>query len=67
MVDDFFIMSAGDDLWLMTLIVVGRLGRQMEVQLRTARQLDARKVRQFKTLDAAARAAGKIALMSVND
>jgi hypothetical protein len=32
----------------------------MQVQLRTARELDAHKVRQFKTLDAAVWAAGEI-------
>jgi hypothetical protein len=32
----------------------------MQVQLRTARELDPRKVRQFRTLDAAINAAGEI-------
>lgn len=60
MVDDFFVSNVGGDLWVLTLLVVGRQGRQMQVQLRTARELDAHKVRQFKTLDAAVRAAGEI-------
>lgn len=37
-----------------------RAVRQMHVQLRTARELDTHKVRQFETLDAAVRAAGEI-------
>jgi hypothetical protein len=47
----------------LTLLVVGRQGRQMQVmqvQLRTAREFDAHKMRQFKTLDAAVWAAGEI-------
>ncbi|OWJ55934.1 hypothetical protein [Paraburkholderia caledonica] len=60
MVDDFFATDIGGDLWVLTLIVVSRQGRQMQVQLRTARELDPRKVRHFKTLDAAVRAAGEI-------
>jgi hypothetical protein len=59
-VDDFFATDIGGDLWVLTLIVISRQGRQMQVQLRTARELDVRKVRQFKTLDAAVRAAGEI-------
>ena len=58
MVDDFFATSVGDEQWVLTLLVVGRQGQQMQVQLRTARELDPRKVRHFKTLDAAVRAAG---------
>ncbi|PTQ92125.1 hypothetical protein C8K18_12377, partial [Paraburkholderia sp. GV068] len=53
MVDDFFVTDIGGELWVLTLIVVSRQGRQMQIQLRTARELDVRKVRQFKTLDAA--------------
>jgi hypothetical protein len=60
MVDDFFVSDVGGELWVLTLLVVGRQGRQMQVQLRTARELDTHKVRQFKTLDAAVRAAGEI-------
>ncbi|RKR31711.1 hypothetical protein B0G82_7950 [Paraburkholderia sp. BL17N1] len=60
MVDDFFATNVGDDQWVLTLLVVGRQGRQMQVQLRTARELDPRKVRRFKTLDAAISAAGEI-------
>ncbi|MFM0572054.1 hypothetical protein PQQ88_27450 [Paraburkholderia caledonica] len=60
MVDDFLVSNVGGDLWVLTLLVVGRQGKQMQVQLRTARELDAHKVRQFKTLDAAVRAAGEI-------
>ncbi|MGF6637251.1 hypothetical protein OKW39_004467 [Paraburkholderia sp. MM6662-R1] len=60
MVDDFLVRNVGGDLWVLTLLVVGRQGRQMQIQLRTARELDTRKVRQFKTLDAAVRAAGEI-------
>ncbi len=60
MVDDFFATSVGDEQWVLTLLVVGRQGQQMQVQLRTARELDPRKVRHFKTLDAAVRAAGEI-------
>jgi hypothetical protein len=60
MVDDFFATDIGGDLWVLTLIVVSRQGRQMQVQLRTARELDPRKVRHFKTLDATVRAAGEI-------
>jgi hypothetical protein len=60
MVDDFFATNIGDDQWVLTLVVVGRQGRQMHVQLRTARELDPRKVRHFKTLDAAISAAGEI-------
>ena len=59
-VDDFFATNTGDDLWVLTLVVVGRYGRQTYVQLRTARELDVHKVRKFKTLDAAVRAAGEI-------
>ncbi|WP_132503466.1 MULTISPECIES: hypothetical protein, partial [unclassified Paraburkholderia] len=53
MVDDFFVTDIGGELWVLTLIVISRQGRQMQIQLRTARELDVRKVRQFKTLDAA--------------
>jgi hypothetical protein len=60
MVDDFFVSDVGGELWVLTLVVVCREGRQMHVQLRTARELDTHKVRQFKTLDAAVRAAGEI-------
>ncbi|WP_165782158.1 hypothetical protein [Paraburkholderia hospita] len=60
MVDDFFATNTGDDQWVMTLVVVGCQGRQMHVQLRTARESDTHKVRHFKTLDAAVRAAGEI-------
>jgi hypothetical protein len=60
MVDDFFATNVGDDQWVLTLLVVGRQGRQMQVQLRTARELDPRKVRCFKTLDAAISAAREI-------
>ncbi|MGC2963711.1 hypothetical protein ACPUET_27485 [Paraburkholderia graminis] len=60
MVDDFFVTDIGGELWVLTLIVVSRQGRQMQIQLRTARELDVRKVRQFKTLDAAVKAAGEI-------
>lgn len=60
MVDDFFVSNVGEDLWVLTLLVVGRGGRQIQIQLRTARELDTHKVRQFKTLDAAVRAAGEI-------
>lgn len=60
MVDDFFVSHVGSELWVITLLVVGRQGRQMQVQLRTARENDTHKVRQFKTLDAAVRAAGEI-------
>jgi hypothetical protein len=60
MVDDFFATNMGDDQWVLTLVVVGRQGRQLHVQLRTARESDRHKVRHFKTLDAAVRAAGEI-------
>jgi hypothetical protein len=60
MVDDFFATNTGNDEWVLTLVVVGRQGRQMHVQIRTARETDMHKVRVFKTLDAAVRAAGEI-------
>jgi hypothetical protein len=60
MVDDFFATRLGEDFWVLTLKVVGREGRQMFVQMRAAREPDRTKVRQFKTLDAAIRAAGEI-------
>lgn len=60
MVDDFFATNVGDDQWVLTLVVVGRQGRKTQIQLRTARELDTHKVRHFKTLDAAVRAAGEI-------
>jgi hypothetical protein len=60
MVEDFFATNVGGELWVLTLVVVGRQRRQMQVQLRTARELDPRKVRQFRTLDAAINAAGEI-------
>lgn len=60
MVDDFFATNLGDSFWVLTLKVVGREGRQMFVQMRAAREPDKTKVRQFKTLDAAVRAAGEI-------
>lgn len=52
MVDDFFVTNIGDDQCPQA--------RQMQVQLRTARELDPRNVRRFKTLDAAISAAGEI-------
>lgn len=60
MIDDFFATNIGDDQWVLTLVVVSRQGHQMQVQLRTARELDPRNVRRFKTLDAAISAAGEI-------
>ncbi|MGF6265448.1 hypothetical protein OKW49_006441 [Paraburkholderia youngii] len=60
MLDDFFATNVGDDQWVLTLLVVGRQGRQTQIQLRTARELDIHNVRHFKTLDAAVRAAGEI-------
>lgn len=45
---------------LLTLLVVGRQGRQMFVQLQAARESDKHTVRKFKSLDAAVRAAGEI-------
>ncbi|MFM0527251.1 hypothetical protein PQR11_19960 [Paraburkholderia strydomiana] len=47
-VDDFFATNTGDDLWVLTLVVVGRHGRQTYVQLRTARELDVHKVRKSR-------------------
>ncbi|MFM0617511.1 hypothetical protein PQR37_25985 [Paraburkholderia nemoris] len=60
MVDDFFATRLSESVWVLTLKVVGREGRQMFVQMRAAREADRTKVRQFKTLDAAIRAAGEI-------
>ncbi|MFM0416969.1 hypothetical protein [Paraburkholderia aromaticivorans] len=60
MVDDFFATRLSESVWVLTLKVVGREGRQMFVQMRAAREPDRSKVRQFKTLDAAIRAAGEI-------
>ncbi|WP_133667282.1 hypothetical protein [Paraburkholderia sp. BL10I2N1] len=60
MVDDFFVTNINDVYWVLTLKVVGREGRQMFVQMRGAREVDRSKVRQFRTLDAAVRAAGEI-------
>jgi hypothetical protein len=60
MVDDFFATNLADGVWVLTLLVVGRQGRQMFVQLRAAREQDKHTLRKFKTLDAAVRAAGEI-------
>ncbi|WP_350357531.1 hypothetical protein [Paraburkholderia fungorum] len=60
MVDDFFATKLREGIWVVTLVVVGRQGRQVFVQLRAARELHRHKVREFKTLDAAVRAAGEI-------
>jgi hypothetical protein len=60
MVDDLFASNINNVYWALTLKVVGREGRQMFVQMRGAREADKSKVRQFRTLDAAVRAAGEI-------
>jgi hypothetical protein len=60
MVDDFFASNINNVYWVLTLKVVGREGLQMFVQMRAAREAGKTKVRQFRTLDAAVRAAGEI-------
>lgn len=60
MVDDFFATNLADGIWVLTMLVVGRQGRQMFVQLRAARETNKHSVRKFKSLDAAIRAAGDI-------